>query len=94
MQLIVCRLIECILIFLEIMSQKDMEKIKKTFGNSVREKRNRLGISQEELAERADLHRTYIGDVERGQRNVGLINIVKIARALKTTVADLTRELK
>jgi len=48
-----------------------------------------LDLSQENLAERADLHRTYIADIERGVRNVSLKNIEKLARALGVSVADL-----
>ena len=59
------------------------------FGVSVKSLRARLGISQEELAERADLHRTYISDVERGSRNVSLQNIVRLARALEISVPGL-----
>jgi transcriptional regulator with XRE-family HTH domain len=53
------------------------------FGALVRQHRMRLGWSQEELADRCDLDRTYIGGVERGERNVSLLNIVKIAAALE-----------
>lgn len=60
------------------MSHEDL----KHFGARVRAERERLGVSQEELADRAGLHRTYLGGVERGERNVGLLNIVRIARAL------------
>ena len=56
---------------------------------SVRQRRRELGISQEELAERAGLHRTYIGDIERGLRNVSLVNIAKIAVALDTHLSKL-----
>ena len=52
------------------------------FGDAVRTLRRERGLSQERLAEEADIHRTYIGDVERGQRNIALVNIDKIARAL------------
>ena len=51
--------------------------------------RKRLGISQEELAERADLHRTYVSDVERGARNLSLESITRMAHALHIPVADL-----
>ena len=60
-----------------------------TFGEAVRRRRKELGLSQEELADRAGLHRTYIGSVERGERNVSLTNIHKLAGALKTSAAEL-----
>jgi two-component system, response regulator len=59
------------------------------FGASVRSLRFRLGLSQEELAERADMHRTYIAGIERGGRNVTLKSIDRLARALGVTTADL-----
>ncbi|MBM3173983.1 MAG: helix-turn-helix transcriptional regulator [Chloroflexi bacterium] len=52
------------------------------FGARVRKCRLEAGLSQEELADRAGLHRTYIGGIERGERNVSLINIVRIANAM------------
>lgn len=52
------------------------------FGQTVRELRLERGLSQEALAELCDLHRTYIGGIERGERNIGLLNILAIARAL------------
>ncbi len=58
-------------------------------GQVVRQKRLRLGLSQEGLAEKAELHWTYIGGIERGERNVSLLNIVKIARALGSTPSSL-----
>jgi CheY-like chemotaxis protein/DNA-binding XRE family transcriptional regulator len=63
--------------------------VKKSFGVSVRACRGRLGLSQEKLAERADLHRTYISDVERGARNLSLESIAKLAHALEVSVAAL-----
>lgn len=59
------------------------------FGNKIRELRNSLGISQEELADKAGLHRTYIGMIERAEKNITLINIEKIANALEVTINDL-----
>ena len=59
------------------------------FGAVVREARLGVGLSQEELGERAGLHRTYVGAVERGERNVSLINIHAIAGALGLPVRDI-----
>jgi transcriptional regulator with XRE-family HTH domain len=59
------------------------------FGKRVREIRLKRGLSQEKLAELADLHRNYVGGVERGERNVSLLNIVKIAGGLSVTAAKL-----
>ena len=68
-----------------------MQKVddKKIFGASVKAWRKQMGFSQEELAERADLHRTYISDVERGARNLSLESMTRLARALKVPVAAL-----
>jgi CheY-like chemotaxis protein len=63
--------------------------VKKQFGAAVRLHRDRLGISQEELAGRAGLHRTYISDVERGARNVSLESILRLAGALEVTLSIL-----
>jgi len=52
------------------------------FGKRIRELRLVHGLSQEKLAEIADLHRNYVGGVERGERNVSLVNIVKLAHGL------------
>lgn len=62
------------------------------FGISVKTYRQQLGISQEELAERANLHRTYISDIERGARNVSLESISKLAGALAVSVSSLFTE--
>lgn len=59
------------------------------FGAAVRHFRTTLGISQEALAERSDLHRTYISGIERGERNVGLINVYRLAVALKVPASEL-----
>src|SRR5678816_73601 len=63
--------------------------IKKHFGAAVRLRRDHLGISQEELAGRAGLHRTYISDVERGARNVSLESINRLATALEVPISVL-----
>lgn len=58
-------------------------------GNVIRKRRKALGLSQEALAERAGLHWTYVGAVERGERNISLLNIVRLARALGVTPSRL-----
>lgn len=58
-------------------------------GKKIREERIAMGLSQEDLASAAGLHRTYIGSVERGERNVSLQNIVAIARALSISPSTL-----
>ena len=59
------------------------------FGKQVRSLRLERGLSQEKLAELADLHRNYVGGVERGERNIALLNIVALARALKVRPTKL-----
>lgn len=59
------------------------------FGRRVRERRHALGLSQEALADRSDLHWTYFGQIERGQVNISLHNILKVARALEVDPGDL-----
>jgi len=64
---------------------------KKTVGENIRRLRKQAGWSQEELAEAAELHRTYIGAIERGERNVSLENIVGIAHALGVLPSELLK---
>ena len=59
------------------------------FGKRVREERMRRGYSQERFGELAKVHRTYVGMIERAEKNITLTNMEKIARALKLKVADL-----
>lgn len=59
------------------------------FGERIREIRKEKGLSQEELAHKADLHRTYIGMIERAEKNITLINIEKIANALEVNIKEL-----
>ena len=56
-------------------------------GRRVRDLRQELGISQEELAARADLHRNYVGSVERGERDIGLMALSRLAGALQVSLA-------
>jgi len=65
------------------------EDFRVAFGRRVRELRDQLQLSQEQLAERAGLHRNYVGGIERGERNVAIINVVKLAAGLDTSVAEL-----
>jgi len=61
------------------------------FGKRVRELRKEKKLSQEELAHRAELHRTYIGMIERAEKNITLINIQKIANALEISIYNLLK---
>ncbi len=62
--------------------------IKLLVGKRVKELRNKLGISQEELADLAGLDRTYVTSVECGRRNISIVNIEKLAKALKVSLAE------
>ncbi|MCB1659725.1 MAG: helix-turn-helix transcriptional regulator [Pseudomonadales bacterium] len=63
------------------------------FGDNVRNIRKRKGLSQEELASRAGLHRTYIGMIERGEKNITLSNIIKLSHALNIIPSTLLENL-
>lgn len=65
-----------------------------SLGRKVRRLRLELGLSQEALGEESGLHRTYIGSVERGERNVSLSNILRIANALETTASKLLEDIE
>jgi len=62
------------------------------FGKKVRSQRATLGLSQEELASRAGVHRTYIGMIERAEKNITLENIEKVAKALNLKLSDFFRD--
>lgn len=66
-------------------------KILVKFGRSVREIRKSKGLSQEQLSFKADLHRTYIGMIERAEKNITLSNIEKIAKALEVDIVELLK---
>jgi transcriptional regulator with XRE-family HTH domain len=68
-----------------------MEDIRLRFGRAVRNKRNKLGVSQEEFADICGMDRTYIGGIERGERNVALVNIERIAKGLRISLPELFR---
>jgi len=63
-------------------------------GSKVKFFRNKLGVSQEKLAEICDFDRTYISLIERGQRNISFINLLKLANGLKITPSELIEDLK
>jgi transcriptional regulator with XRE-family HTH domain len=65
--------------------------IRERFGSAVRDRREALGLTQEEFAARAGIHRTYLSDIERGSRNVSLVNIERVASALSLKVSELFR---
>ena len=68
-----------------------MDDIRIRFGRALRRQRQKLGVSQEAFADMCQLDRTYIGGIERGERNVALVNIEKIAKTLRLSVAQLFR---
>ena len=70
-------------------TNKKVTRARQVLAANMRRRRAELAISQERLAELADLHRTYVSSVERGQRNVGIDGLERIAKALKLRLSDL-----
>ena len=70
------------------------ERVQAAFGRALRKFRYDARISQEELAARAGMNRTYVGDVERGERNVSILNQQKLARALDVRLSVIVREME
>jgi transcriptional regulator with XRE-family HTH domain len=66
---------------------------RKALGESIRSYRKRAGMSQEKLAEKADLHHNYVGELERGEKAASIDSLLKIARALRIKVRDLVAQL-
>ena len=64
------------------------------FGRKIRNTRENQGFSQEELASKAGVHRTYIGMVERGEKNITLMTMKKIASALETRISSLLKDIE
>ncbi len=71
------------------MGKRDKADIRERFGFAVKDRREALGLPQEEFAEKAGIHRTYLSDIERGTRNVSLINIERVAQGLSMKLSEL-----
>lgn len=73
-------------------TNKNQQQILRMIGNNIRHYRVKKGLSQEKLAFECDLHRTYIGAVERGERNITIVNLIKIKDELGVKLKDLYPE--
>ena len=71
------------------MAPSNTDPVFAAFGAAIREQRKRRGLSQEALADLAEIHRSYLVEVERGRRNISLYNITRLARALDIRLPDL-----
>ncbi len=71
------------------MGKRAKADIRERFGFAVKDRREALGLTQEAFAELAGIHRTYLSDIERGTRNVSLINIERVATALSLKISEL-----
>jgi transcriptional regulator with XRE-family HTH domain len=69
-------------------------RIKAEFGKAMRKHRHAADISQEALADLAGIHRTYVGDVERGERNISLLNMVRLSSALGVRLSQIVLEME
>jgi transcriptional regulator with XRE-family HTH domain len=67
----------------------DDQRFLRRLGDRIREQRTTRGLSQAELGDKCGLHRTFIGSVERGERNVAILNLRLIAKSLRTPLAEL-----
>lgn len=79
---------------LAAMRKRTKADIRERFGFAVKARREELDLTQEDLADRAGIHRTYLSDIERGSRNVALINIERLAVALSITMTELFRRVE
>ena len=73
-------------------SKSKVKVVPEKFGQIVRQRRHKIGLSQEEFAEKAEIHRTYVSDIELGKVDISLTIATKIASALKTPLSSLIRE--
>lgn len=71
------------------MTSLDDKKFLRELGERIRERRAARGLTQEQLGEKCDLHRTFIGSVERGERNLSILNLRLLAKVLRVEIADL-----
>jgi transcriptional regulator with XRE-family HTH domain len=74
--------------------RKRRPDVRERFGFAVKDRREELGLTQEGLAERAGIHRTYLSDVERGSRNLSLLNIERLAEALALRMSELFQRVE
>lgn len=92
--IIVCRTLVSIVITFWVVNSRLMDKhLLIKFGQKVRQERTKLGLSQEKLAEIANVHRTYVGMIERAEKNITLTNVDKIAKALGLSIEELMKGL-
>jgi transcriptional regulator with XRE-family HTH domain len=73
------------------MKKQKKGDIRERFGFAIKTRREALNLTQEDLADKAGVHRTYLSDIERGSRNVSLINIERLAAALAMSISELFR---
>ena len=76
------------------MAKRVRADIRHRFGSAVRQRREELNLTQEDIADRAGIHRTYLSDIERGHRNPSLINIDRLASALSLSLPELFATVK
>ncbi len=76
------------------MKKKGQADIRERFGAAVRDRREALSLTQEALAHSVGIHRTYLSDIERGTRNVSLLNIEKLASALDISLSALFKNVE
>lgn len=78
----------------QVAAEKHDINVLEVLGAEIRKRRAALGLSQEQLAARCGLHRNYVGSVERGERNIAFLNLLKLANALETSVQKLVQVLE